>query len=507
MPLSLSDSVSRRISIEGQKFDVQNGYAKITDLQFWEGNPRVYSLLQKHRDEKTITKNIIFETMRMFPDFDKLKEQIRKDQLINDPLWVCRNPETQEYTVYEGNTRLAIAIQLSENDTPDLRDNWHKVQVNVLPDGTDEKVIKRLIGLIHLVGVNAWAPFEADGYYYREVQDLRDDGKSLDDSTKQVAKTYGVSSSKVKSAYTLVGFMKHHNMSSNVQKNYYSYWQTIIQNKPLTKIRKLFNNPQFTKGKIEQSKPDAFDKMLIKKVKDGIEVQRVSGSSSDGTTFRDDIKIICNAYNEKDGIELIANLIDEKITIQRAVEMAKEGGIGNTEYDKVKIFADWLCSAQTMKNIQNAVINYPGMKEAVELIFERSQIATMKLEENLRKKSHKLENTNPYHLMYKLCILMMLADRIPHPKELKLIEKILDSQNWIIDFENHDIVDAIDQVSLDIHKYDGVEHTANIYGKQLVKREHQLKILSIIEKVMFADNEMKKEETMLIKQLKNLWNI
>ena len=118
--------------------------------------------------------------------------------------------------------------------------------------------------------------------------------------------------------------------------------------------------------------------------------------------------------------------------------MAKEGGIGNTEYDKVKIFADWLCSAQTMKNIQNAVINYPGMKEAVELIFERSQIATMKLEENLRKKSHKLENTNPYHLMYKLCILMMLADRIPHPKELKLIEKILDSQNWIIDFENHD---------------------------------------------------------------------
>ena len=507
MPLSLSDSVSRRISIEGQKFDVKNGYAKITDLQFWEGNPRVYSLLEKHRTEKTITKNIIFETMRLFPDFDKLKEQIRKDQLINDPLWVCRNPETEEYTVYEGNTRLAIAIQLSENDTPDLRDNWHKVQVNVLPDGTDEKVIKRLIGLIHLVGVNAWAPFEADGYYYREVQDLRDDGKSLDDSTKQVAKTYGVSSSKVKSAYKLVGFMKHHNMSSNVQKNYYSYWQTIIQNKQLTKIRKLFNNTQFTKGKIERSKEDALDKMLIKKVKDGIEVQRVSGSSSDGTTFRDDIKIICNAYNEKNGVELIANLIDEKITIQRAVEMAKEGGIGNTEYDKVKIFADWLCSAQTMKNIQNAVINYPGMKEAIELIFERSQIATMKLEENLRKKSHNLENTNPYHLMYKLCILMMLADRIPHPKELKLIEKILDSQGWIIDSQNHDIVDAIDQVSLDIHKYNGVEHTANIYGKQLVKREHQLKILSMIEKVMFADDEMKKEETMLIKQLKNLWNI
>ena len=64
--------------------------------------------------------------------------------------------------------------------------------LNVLPDGTDVKVIKRLIGLIHLVGVNAWAPFEADGYYFREVQDLRDENVNLADSLAQVAKNYGV---------------------------------------------------------------------------------------------------------------------------------------------------------------------------------------------------------------------------------------------------------------------------------------------------------------------------
>lgn len=507
MPLSINDSVKRTISIEGQKFDVINGYAKIADLQFWEGNPRIYSLLEKHRLENSVDKNAIFEIMRLFPDFEKLKEQVRKDKQINDPIWVCKNPVNNEYTVYEGNTRLAIAIQLSEHDKPENRDSWHYIQVNVLPDGTDVKVIKRLIGLIHLVGVNAWAPFEADGYYFREVQDLRDENINLADALAQVAKNYGVTSSRVNSAYKLVSFMLHHKMTANVQKQYYSYWQTITQNKPLSRVRKLFNDPQYTRGKIQNPVRDAFDKILIKKVKEGKEVQRVSGSSADGTAFRDDIKMIANAFNENKDVELITDFIDEKITLQRAVEVAKEGGIGNTEYEKVKVFADWLCSTRTMKNLQNAVIQYPEMKREVEIILERAQIATMKLEENLKKKVHILENINPHHLMYKICILMMLADRVPHPKELQLIEKILREQRWIVDLESHDIVDAVDQVSLDIHKYKGVYHAASIYSKLLIKKEHQEKVLKFIEEIMFADNEMKKEETLLIKKLKEAWNL
>ena len=60
-----------------------------------------------------------------------------------------------------------------------------------MPDGTNEKIIKRLIGLIHLVGVNQWAPFEADGYYYREVEDLRNEEKeTLANACKIVSKIY-----------------------------------------------------------------------------------------------------------------------------------------------------------------------------------------------------------------------------------------------------------------------------------------------------------------------------
>ena len=58
-------------------------------------------------------------------------------------------------------------------------------------------------------------------------------------------------SSRVHSAYKLVSFMLHHKMTANVQKQYYSYWQTITQNKPLSRVRKLFNDPQYTRGKIQ----------------------------------------------------------------------------------------------------------------------------------------------------------------------------------------------------------------------------------------------------------------
>ncbi len=507
MPIKVYDPVSRTKYIEGQKFDITNGYANISDLQFWDGNPRIYSLLEKERLENTISKNLIFEKMRLFPDFDKLKEQIRKDTQINDALWVCKNPLTNEYTVYEGNTRLAVAIQLAENDKPSRRASWNRIPVNVLPDGTNEKIIKRLIGLIHLVGVNAWAPFEADGYYYREVEGLREEGESLNDACKSVGKTYGVTPGKVRNAHKLVSFMIYHGMGSNVQKNYYSYWQTINGSGPLHKVRKVFNNPSFLRGKVDKPRKDALDKLLIKKVREGTEVQRVSGSSSEGTAFRDDIKIIANAFIEKHDVELIVDLIDEKITIQRAVERAKEGGIGNTEYEKVKGFADWLCSTQTMKNLQNAVIKFPEMKSEVATIIERSEIAMLKLKENLKKKVHVLDSNNQEHLMYKICILMMLADKLPHPDEITKTHGILVSQKWLKDLSSHDIVDSIEQVSREIYAYKGVEHAANIYGKLLTNIKLQKKALKFIEEIMIADGLIKREETKLIKQLRTLWNI
>jgi len=61
-------------------------------------------------------------------------------------------------------------------------------------------------------------------------------------------------------------------------------------------------------------------------------------------------------------------------------------------------------------------------------------------------------------------------------------------------------------VSREIYKNKGVDKTANIYGKLLKKRKAQVKILKFIEEVMLADGIIRKEETALIKQLRELWN-
>ena len=75
MPLNIYDAVERKKSVGGKKFTVINGYADISDLQFWEDNPRIYSLLDKERSENTVNKNIIFDKLRVFPDFEKLRSQ------------------------------------------------------------------------------------------------------------------------------------------------------------------------------------------------------------------------------------------------------------------------------------------------------------------------------------------------------------------------------------------------------------------------------------------------
>lgn len=512
MKLKLRDKIKRPKMIAGNEYTVWEGYAKISDLQFWDSNPRIYSLLERERLENIINKQVIYQTMVTFPDFDKLKRDIRDDGAINEPVIVCKNPVNDQYTVYEGNTRLAVAIQLSENDKPSKRRSWTEMFVQVLPDGTEEKVINRLIGVMQLTGKYDWRKFEEAGYLYREVKnEIEEKGSNKSDAQKTVANTYGIPFGRVKKAFVTCEFMiENHKMSYGIQEKYYGYWELLSSGTGNIKhLRKAFNNPDFIRGKINNPSKNAFDKMIIKKIKDGKEVQRISGASKDGgTAFRNDIAFIADAYVKNDDIELIADLMDEKISISQAVERAKMGGIGSAEFDKVKDFANWLCSARTMKDLQNAIVQFPEMKKEIDTIFERAQIATSKLEKNLKKKTTYLNNDYEDHLVYKLCILMALSDKILHPNEIQKIYEILNSGEWLIgDIKNHDVLDAVEQVSREVYQYNGIEKTANIYGKLLKSREAQKTTIKFMEEVMLADKVRVKQEIKLLQQLRKLWEL
>ena len=75
-------------------------------------------------------------------------------------------PNTQNYVVYEGNTRLAVAMALHRKGKDSKK--WSEIEVNVLPDGTDERVMKNFIGQTQLKGKNKWAAFEEVNYLFRE---------------------------------------------------------------------------------------------------------------------------------------------------------------------------------------------------------------------------------------------------------------------------------------------------------------------------------------------------
>ena len=293
MKLKIRGSQARPKTIQGKQYSVINGYAKIADLHFWEDNPRIYSLLEDERDTGTISRAEIFEKLSLTKDLQRLRKDIESDGQINEAVWVALDTNTQNYVVYEGNTRLAVAMALHRKGKDSKK--WSEIEVNVLPDGTDERVMKNFIGQTQLKGKNKWAAFEEVNYLFRETMDImKNKNASKTEATKMVANFFNLPQSRVSRAVKTVDFMQQYKMSSLVQKKYYAYWQRIVAgNKEINMLRKVFNSYSFLKGKIENAAPNAFDHMMIKQVKEEkqIEAAAADGSSAKLVSYTDNLHL------------------------------------------------------------------------------------------------------------------------------------------------------------------------------------------------------------------------
>ncbi len=363
MKLKIRGSQTRPKTIQGKQYSVINGYAKIADLHFWEDNPRIYSLLEDERDTGTISRAEIFEKLSLTKDLQRLRKDIESDGQINEAVWVALDINTQNYVVYEGNTRLAVAMALHRKGKDSKK--WSEIEVNVLPDGTDERVMKNFIGQTQLKGKNKWAAFEEVNYLFRETMDImKNKNASKTEATKMVANFFNLPQSRVSRAVKTVDFMQQYKMSSLVQKKYYAYWQRIVAgNKEINMLRKVFNSYSFLKGKIENAFPNAFDHMMIKQVKEEkqIEAAAADGSSAKLVSYTDNLRLIGRAFETHNDIELVLDLMEEKIDLAEAVRRALEGGVGDAEYKRVKEFADWLMHKSTIKKIRKSIRTYENL--------------------------------------------------------------------------------------------------------------------------------------------------
>ena len=398
MPDIFEILTSRPIKTEIVKNEVSYHLAEveINHLNFWKNNPRVYSRIRELEEDgtKDVNKESIYDTLRKTKAFKELHAEIKgpneEYHSIVEPLWVGKEQGSDEYVVYEGNTRLAVAMLLFRNH----QTKYGKVTVNLYDDSTPFEAIRNHVIQFHIKGKKKWDSFEAHGMFYREVKTKRDEhGMNKNDAIKLVADENAMSEGEIKKSYALIEFMEEkHNMSILHQKNYISYVKEIL--KPMhSKVRTFFNNPgNIEMGALEEAKEDGFDKMLLKKITSGDGVKRVSAAGEDGA-FRDHLTLISKGYKKNGPNEHIYKLMSGEISIPVAANIAEDSGAGDKDFKNIEDFASLINDRQTKVKIMSARKNFPeidslllDIKKAIQEIRLNFKAIKEKKERLKRKK-------------------------------------------------------------------------------------------------------------------------
>ncbi len=205
------------LTIGKKDFEVELVELRQADLKFYPENPRVYSVLNNAGAEPT--QEQIQEHMCSLDHVKQLKVSIESNGGLIDPLIV----RAGDYTVLEGNSRLAAYRLLCENDPV----KWGKVRCKLLPSDIGEDTIFALLGQYHIIGRKDWEPFEQAHYLYRRHQQTRL-------PVEYMAKELGISKQKADKMIQVIEFMIS---KDDLNKRHWSYYEEYLKNAQLKKYR------------------------------------------------------------------------------------------------------------------------------------------------------------------------------------------------------------------------------------------------------------------------------
>ena len=386
-PPTINSDVINQVEIE-----MEEGYASIDDLHFWIDNPRVYTKVQKrfndistmsHSDEK----DYIYETLIKTRDLDKLKKLVTTDGAINDPLYVSKDisGKTDRYIVYEGNSRLAVAMLFDRTAKKGIKP-WNYVKVKKLPDRTTQESIRKLVGAFHMQGKNPWPPFELGGFIYRAVEEeMIGNGGKKSDALSKVSEEFGESKSSVTKWHKVMEFMK--NMNFSAQEAQVSYWINYFAATHV-KTRSVFNyehpiDTEATKD-VNNPKRNMYDDAIKKSIDYYLNTPLEKGGAAVG--FRKDAKLISDTYNKHGKKLIITEFLNGDITMSEAALAAEDGGVGNSEYERIKEFRDWIIQPDTIRKLKKSTKKYTDLERFVDGIVLGLQQASKDLKMLRNKK-------------------------------------------------------------------------------------------------------------------------
>ncbi len=339
--------------VEGEAVPRATGTVPITKLNFWVDNPRVYDEVHNSdipKDE--ITDAHIYKKLINYKDAISLRAKIIKSGGIHTDVVVANDQETNKLTVFEGNTRLAVAMDLFKKEGA----RWQNIPASVLYLGNhSNELVIRHVGDVHLEDEkNKWGSHNGARYYWREVKKELD-SLNLASPEDGISRACGAVSDRfsakitkgvVEKNYNLIEFMELHKMGIKTQAEQYNYWKEYFTISKLQNIRKDFNDVE-KKAREENE----FDKMMIQKVRKGKssgEVERLSASGEH--SFRKDLNNISNFYDAfpKEGEKLIFELL-EGMRLDDASKAAVEGGASDRDYKMIKDFHTKLFNSDRKK--------------------------------------------------------------------------------------------------------------------------------------------------------------
>lgn len=309
-----------KVTIGKKEYAITEDLMNQCELQFYEDNPRVYSILRANGS--TPTQDEIEEKLTSMDHVRQLRLSIEQNGGIIDPLVVVER--NGKYIVLEGNSRLAAYRLLAKKDPI----KWQKVKVDILPSNITDNDIFTLLGQYHLIGRKDWSVFEQAAYLYRQK-------KTSNLENDIITKNVGLTKSRVKSYLNVYQFMLDHD---DLRPDRWSYYEEYLKSRSIGKYR--YTYPEMDETFVTQVKTG--------KIKQAMDVRTVLGEVA--------------KPKDKSANRIMKDFIADEIDIYDAQQQLIATGKTGNSYQRISKFREQISDKDFQKNLLLEATNNKSIK-------------------------------------------------------------------------------------------------------------------------------------------------
>lgn len=217
--MSTTSEKNATITVGDMSIPVTVREIPITDLRYYESNPRIFRILKQFATR--VSQDVIERELWRLDSTKDLFREIQKNAGLVEEILI-RNEE-----VLEGNSRLCAYRHLlrkaKERGDRDGISRWSKIRAKILPADLSEEAVFAILGILHIRGKARWLPYEQASYLYRQSIDFNQTYRDL-------AEHIGVSEREVKSHVEAYKMMEEYKIKDT---NKFSYFLEYVKSSKL----------------------------------------------------------------------------------------------------------------------------------------------------------------------------------------------------------------------------------------------------------------------------------